>query len=605
MSSAAIDATPHAARGIALAASLCYVAPSNTIDDPAVATGCEKGLAMRRGSRVVPLLVVLGLGVLALRVVPATAAQSAEPKILRTIWSGEWIDDLEPQTNESGISDLTLLNYEGLTRIDAELNVVPGAAESWELSPDGLTLTFHLRDHLTYSDGSPLTAERFRYAIARECDPQLDSMDAVGYRDIAGCQAALRHSPEAASASPPPGMATAEARSEDLGVRALDDRTLQITLKQPAPYFPALAAWIGFIPVKQELIAAGGTEWWRDPANWVGNGPFQVSAIEPDADPPVIRRVRNERYWGGKAKLDGIDWVTMPAEQRLAAYERGQLDVMYANPDQLAQFEADPVLSRELLALPTLFADAFLFNLTKAPFTDKHVREAFAYAFDRDTYCHTIDDTCRPVLSWIPQGVPGHIDTDAYSFDPEKARHALAASSYGGPDHLPEITWYYPDDDPWYQKQAEWLRDQFQQVLGVELQLRPVSPDEMDALKQDVNTWPQIWDTDWWSGLADPYEWMQYWTCGNTSFAVKIGYCNPDYDALVAGANRELDPAKRIQLAEESQRLLLADAPAIFAFTFDNLFLVKPFVTGFSLTAPNQSFPGLATPLTVDLTNAP
>ena len=94
---------------------------------------------------------------------------------------------------------------------------------------------------------------------------------------------------------------------------------------------------------------------------------------------------------------------------------------------------------------------------------------------------------------------------------------------------------------------------------------------------------------------------MQDWTCGDEVFAAAIGYCNPAYDALVARADRERDPEKRIALAEESQRVLLADAPAIFAYTFDNIFLTKPYVTGYSHTAPNQSWPGLATPLTVDI----
>ena len=94
---------------------------------------------------------------------------------------------------------------------------------------------------------------------------------------------------------------------------------------------------------------------------------------------------------------------------------------------------------------------------------------------------------------------------------------------------------------------------------------------------------------------------MAYWTCGSEQFAVIIGYCNPEYDALVEKADRQTDPEQRIALAEESQRLLLADAPAIFAYTFDNIFLTKPYVTGYSQSAPNQSWPGLATPLTVDI----
>ncbi len=554
---------------------------------------------MRRFTAVSALLIALVCGSL----VPSLArpaSYAALPNVLRMTWADRWIDTLEPQTNDDGISDLVLLNYEPLTRLDEELNVVPGAAESWQFSPDGLTLTFHLREGLTYSDGSPLTAERFRYAIARMCDPHLGFSDALGYFDVAGCEA-LYTSLQGTAGTPAPSAAAYERARANLGVTALDDRTLEVRLTQPAPYFPSLAGWIGFAPVKQELIEAGGPEWWRDPANWVGNGPFQLSAIQPDADPPSLLMTRNTRYWAGPAKLDGLDLVMIPGEERLAAYQRGELDVTYAEYDDIPRLEADPVLSNELLDIPMFYVDAFLFNQTRPPFTDPKVRQAFAYAFDREQYCQTIDYTCTPTLNWIPQGIAGHLETDAYTFDPVKARQALEESTYGGPENLPEVTWYYYRDDPWDTRRAEWLAAQYRSVLGVELTVTGMDGDALEAMSEDVATRPQITDTYWFSAFADPYEWLVYWTCGDQSFAQSIGYCNPAYDALVQQANRELDPATRKTLAEEAQRLLLADSPAIFAYTFGNIFLVKPSVTGYSATTPNQSFPGLATPLTVDM----
>ena len=546
------------------------------------------------------ILGALILGSLLSGMTTSSAAQDGEAKILRIMWGYSFPDDLEPQTNQNGIADLTLLNYEGLTRLDTELNVVPGAAESWEFSPDGLAITFHLRENLTYSDGSPLTAERFRYAIERRCDPHFTPRGADQLFDIVGCEG-LNHSLTGENSTPVADEAVYEAAKANLGVRTLDDRTLEIKLTQPAPYFPALTQWIGFIPVKQELLAAGGSEPWLNPATWVGNGPFQVTGIEPNTTPPRITLTRNEHYWGGKAKLDGIELIPLAEDRVQDAYDRGDVDDIYPVFDRIPQYEADPVLSRELIALPTLNTDVFLFNLTREPFQEKEVREAFAYAFDREDYCKTMDYTCRPVLSWIPEQVPGHIETDAYAFNPVMARQALAASSYKGPENLPEIIWYYPSDDDWSQRQGEWLAAQFQQVLGVELTLQAISADEIDAFWTDPDaTPPQMSDTYWWSGIADPHQWMEFWTCGNEIFAVKIGYCNPKYDALVRRADTELDPEERIRLAAESQQLLIADAPAIFAYTFDNMFLVKPYVTGYSHTAPNQSFPGMATPREVD-----
>jgi oligopeptide transport system substrate-binding protein len=509
---------------------------------------------------------------------------------------------LEPQQTESGTVDVTFLNYEGLARFDEEMNVVPGAAESWEFNADGTSITFRLHENLTYSDGSPLTAERFRYALTRICDPNLGSWNAEGLFDIVGCEE-LNTSLDGEGEPGPEALAVYEAAKARLGVRAVDERTLEIDLRQPAPYFPALAAnHVGFMPIKEELVEGRGPEMWLDPATWVGNGPFQVAAIEQEDSRPWITFVRNERYWGGKAKLDGIEFLVMSYDEAQEAYRRGDVDVMRPWDESLPAIEADPVLSREVLQVASPFVGLFNFNLTKEPFTDQKVREAFAYAFDRDDYCREISyGACTPHLSWIPPGVPGHIETDAYAFNPQKARQALAASSYGAPDELPEIVFYHPHDDEWDIRQAEWLADQFRQVLDVELTLAPVSYDEFDAMLDDVATRPQLVGTYWYSDLPDPYQWMRMWTCGSAFFTVKIGYCNPEYDALVDRADREMDPEERIRLAEESERLLLAGAPAIFGYSFGTTFLVKPYVTGYSPTAPYQYWPGWWAPLALDV----
>jgi oligopeptide transport system substrate-binding protein len=218
--------------------------------------------------------------------------------------------------------------------------------------------------------------------------------------------------------------------------RALDDRTLELRLTRPALYFPALAGGSGSLPVKRELVEAGGDDWWRDPANWVGNGPFRVTAIEPDEPHPRVALGRNDRYWGGRAKLDGIEYRAIKNQAALRAYQHDELDIIPAPVGvmSMTEMETDPVLSRQLVTAPFSMAGVILLNLTKPPFNDKKMREAFAYAFDRGTYCRSLEaGTCAPTLSWVPPGVPGAIETDGYAFDPVKARQALAESSYGGP----------------------------------------------------------------------------------------------------------------------------------------------------------------------------
>jgi oligopeptide transport system substrate-binding protein len=458
---------------------------------------------------------------------------------------------------------------------------------------------------LVYSDGSPLTAERFRYAIARQCDPHEDFFDVSALFVIAGCKA-LNSSLHNAAGTPVDDEEAFTAAQANLGVHAPDDRTLAIELERPAPYFPSIAGGSGFLPVKQELVEAGGPEWWLDAGNWVGNGPFKVTAIERDATVPRLAFARNEHYWGGPAKLDGIEYVVMDSEPALEAYRRDELDIISAplGVMSLGELEADPALSRELLVAPIAMTGVFLLNQTREPFTDKKVREAFAYAFDRETYSILLEGgSVTPTLSWIPPGIPGAIETDAYAFNPAKARQALAESSYGGPEGLPEIVWYaIPNEDPWFARRDQWVIDQFRQVLGVEMVQTTVTEEEFDAmLWVDQATWPQIGSYIWYSDLPDPHDWLGFWTCDSEAFAKYIGYCNPAFDDLAARVDSELDPEKREALTEEASRMLVADAPSIFAYNPTNAWLVKPYVTGYSRTASNQQWPGWWTPLTVDV----
>jgi oligopeptide transport system substrate-binding protein len=561
----------------------------------------EEELAMYCRATAYLVLIVFVLGSLLAGAAPISATQGATPHVLRFFWGDGFQTMLEPQQTESGSVDVTFLNYESLTRFDEELNVVPGAAESWEFNEDGTKITFTLREHLTYSDGSPLTASRFRDAMVRQCDPHLDTFNADNLSDVVGC--AELHAIELnADGSPVDAAAYAAARAA-FGARALDARTLEIDLRKPAPYFPALAAQnVSFMPLKQELLDGWDAEQWLDPARWVGNGPFQVVAIAPEGSPPHIRFVRNERYWGGRAKLDAVEYVVLPYDEAMEAYRDGYLTVMRPWEESMPAIEADPVLSRGVLNIWIPYIEMFNFNFAKEPFTDPKVRQAFAYGFDRDAWCLEMKyGACTPHLSWIPSRVPGAIESDAYAFDPAKARTALADSSYGGPKGLPEIVLYHQNGAPADFAQAEWIANQYRQVLGVEMTLAPVTPDELDAMMSSPTTWPQFAGTGWYSETPDPHDWLEMWTCSSLLFAENIGYCNPEYDALVAQVDSEMDPEERIRLAEEAQHLLLADVPAIFGFTYDSIQLVQPYVTGYTRSAPDQYWPGWWTPLTVDV----
>jgi oligopeptide transport system substrate-binding protein len=303
----------------------------------------------------------------------------------------------------------------------------------------------------------------------------------------------------------------------------------------------------------------------------------------------------NDRYWGGRPALDGIDYVYIADNAvALEAYRHDQVDVMFIDADQIPAITADATLSREFLKYRQASALAFSFNLREAPFDDKKVREAFAYAFDRETWCAEIHSGgCLPTTSWVPEGIPGHVADATYAFDPEKARQALAESSYGSADALPPITYVYLSDDPAELLRSEWMAGQYRDVLGVEIELAGYEYPTWVELFQSAENFPQMMHTGWGQTYPDAQNWLSInYTCGAANLAVNVGYCNPAFDALIAQADTELDPAKRTALYEEAHRLLIADVPAVFTDNPANIFLVKPGVTSFTPTTSDFAFPG-------------
>ncbi len=228
-----------------------------------------------------------------------TAAPAAEGDNTLRISFAVWPDDLHPQrssfANEIAILSL---NYEGLAGLDKDLKTVPAAAESWEYNADATAITFKLRDGLTYSDGSPLTAERFVQAARRWLDPRDPGDYQATLEMVKGADAIL-------GTEIPTDEGTLDQKFQDLAIKATDDKTITVEFTKPTPYFHTLATMWGFFPVQQELIDAGGETWWQDAANHIGNGPFQVTSIDQGNN--LIEYKANENYWDGKPKLDGVE----------------------------------------------------------------------------------------------------------------------------------------------------------------------------------------------------------------------------------------------------------------------------------------------------------
>lgn len=548
--------------------------------------------------------------------VTATPAPGENVPVLR-VNLGTYPDIVDPQKS-SFVNEIAHLNlvYEGLTKFNAKLETVPGAAESWEYNDDATTLTFHLRSGLMYSDGTPLNAARYEYSLKRNINPETAGEYAAITDEIAGA-------PEWRGADVSADGYDAATFEAALGIKAshadgsdcvaddsgtayadADCNTLTLTFSKPAPYFHTIMGiWVAY-PAKQENIEEGGENWWVGSNFQVGNGQFIWDTLEPYVHSHFSP---NPNYWGDKPTYDLDYRYIVDTAVSFEAYKNNEFDIIGLGAEDVPTVKNDPQLSQEWKNYPGSCTFAMMFHQLKEPFTDQKVREAFIQALDRDAWvAEVLNGVGSPTLTWIPKGYPGYNENETrWPFDPEAAKAALAASSYGGVENLPEITLTF-SDTPRNRTRNEWLAAQWKDVLGVDAKLNPVESTTYTALTKDINTAPQTFILGWCADYPDPQNWLSvYWKTGG--FAERIGYSNADFDALVNEADTTTDATKRMELYAQAQDLLTAGAPVAFFWNNVNSYLVKPWVKGLQTTPQDAGWAGSYAPesITIDTSMMP
>lgn len=539
------------------------------------------------------------------RVVTATPAPSDEPKVLR-VNVQTYPDIIDPQKSSFAreIAHLQLI-YEGLTKLNADLETIPGAAEKWEYNEDGTELTFTLREGLQYGDGSVLNAMRFRYALLRNINPETAGEYAAITDEILGApEWRMGEGDEAIQ-----GEETVKqsVQALDMSGNACTDyeqadcRVLKLTLSRSAPYFhTVMGLWVIY-PAKEELIAEGGDNWWNSSKYHVGNGPYVLRSLEP-----FVRGyfVPNPYYWDGTGKVDIEFAYINDTAVAFQAYKNNEFDIVDLVAEDLAIVQVDPVLSGEAMIYPGSCTFDVEFHQLKEPFSDRKVRQAFAMAIDRDAWVRDIlKGLGSPTLTFIPPGYPGYKEGETrWAYDPDGARQALAESSYGSAENLPKIIDTF-NDTPRNRVRHEWLAAKWKDVLGVDIELNPVEPTTYTALTKDIETAPQMYILGWCADYPDPQNWLSVYF-RSTGFVQDIGYANSDFDALVDQADVELDQARRMELYQQAQDLLVDDTPVAFMWNNVNTFLVKPWVKGITTTPQDSVWPGSIDPIEIDIDTA-
>jgi oligopeptide transport system substrate-binding protein len=480
-------------------------------------------------------------------------------------------DTIDPQ-KESFVNEVgqTMMVFEALMNLDPKtLRPVPAAAaKDPEVSADGLTYKYTLRDGLKYSDGSPVTPKDFAYGFTRLCDPVTAGEYAFSGYVIVGCEAWNNMDPKKAT---PAQLTAAKGK---LGI-TYDDKTITFTLTESAPYFNLIAAlWVG-VPSRESDVTKGGDRW-TEPPTFIGNGPFKL--VEWKHNEKMVYE-RNDNY-RAPAKLK--KWTKVMINEgtvAFVAYRNNALDAYGVTGEDLRTVEGDAALKAQVRVVPGSCTSYYGFNNAKAPFTDAKVRLAFAKAFDRDAYIKDIQKIGAVATSFIPPGLPGYDKDDTFQkFDAAAAKKLLAESSFAGKDELKMIKFTYGTSAR-EKTRVEWAQAQWKANLGIEVALDPVDRTTFSSLVKRAETTPQLFTLGWCADYPDQQDWLTM-VFSSTSTVSKIGYKNPVFDKLVREADKEKDANKRNDLYQKASRILSEDAPVAFYQFSASKYLLKPWVKG-------------------------
>lgn len=478
-----------------------------------------------------------------------SAPSSLDPSLVTDVPAQHVLDDL----------------FEGLVRLSSDGRAVPGVAQSWETSADGLTWIFHLRPAARWSNGAPLTAADFVYGWRRTVDPQTAASYAQAVAPVLNAFE----------------IATGRRSVEDLGVEALDAHTLRVRLSEPTPYLPFLLTNAWMDPLYRPALEQYGDDWTR-PGHIVGNGAF---VVRENVIGSRLTLERNPHYWDAAAvRLQRVIYYAL--EDRNAQSQRylaGQVQFVETIPTTDI-----PWLRRELgdqVVIQPYFGTFLIgINDLQPPFAgNPKLRLALSMALDREKLTEKVVNgagfpayTLVPPLEGYQQPLPD------WARLPEAERHALARRLYReagySPEHPLRAELVITAGDPVTNLTYEAVCAMWRTVLGAEIGLHP---EEFKVLLQNNRMHQNLLFHNAWIGdYPDPYTFMQLF---KTGFDLNYGgYSRPAYDALLARAARLTSNAERYRVYEEAERLLNADGAYIPLYYYAVRHLVKPYLKGFA-----------------------
>lgn len=434
-----------------------------------------------------------------------------------------WNLGVDPETWDPGLNAATdgghVINnlFDGLTRETRTGGIEPAQAESWEMSDDGLTWTFKLREGLKWSDGSPLTAKDFEYSWKRAADPVTASEYATMMTNyIAGAQEFFLSSED-----------ERQAARDAMGVKAIDDTTLEVKLINPVPYFLSLVSFYTFAPVKEDIVEANGEGWEKNAANCISNGPFKLTEYQTGSH---LSMVKNENYWdAANVKLNGIQaLMIVEGTTALNGYESGEIQVLDGIVvDEIPRLQRDDPYFAIVPQVGTYYVN---FNVDDPTMSNVSLRKAFALAMDRAKFVEQVTKGGQvPATGFIPSSLnysdgnpcreldENGIPVPEFGIDPnqalaDEAKALMAEAGYPNGEGLPEITFLYNTNDN-NKRIAEALQGMWKENLGVDVKLRNEDWAVFQESRRNGNY--QIARGGWIGDYADPMTMLELFTASS------------------------------------------------------------------------------------------
>ena len=504
------------------------------------------------------------------------AAASDGDKVLNVMVEVE-VESLDPQVATDGTSFEVIANYtDGLTQMDADGAAVPAIAESWDVSEDGTIYTFHLREDANWSNGEPVTANDFVFAWRRAADPALASEYSYMLSDIGQIKNAA-------------AIIAGEMDKSELGVKAIDDKTLEVTLEVPVSYFLSLMYFPTFYPVNQAFFEglADGT-FGTSPETVLSNGAFVLTSYEPAA--LSFSLTKNADYYDAdKVQLDGLNYqVIKDSQQAYMSYQNGDLDIVMLSGDQVEQVEGDP----ELNITGAGYLWYLTLNMHDVPaLNNQNMRLALSNAVNRASIVGDVvkDGSVATYTAVPPQFAAGpdgsDFSADQTMFSDVCSDDTAKAAAYyeAAKAELGTDTFEFEllvEDQTETQNVAAVIKDQVEKALpGVTLNIKVEPKKQRVADIQDGNY--EVCLTRWGPDYADPMTYLNMWITGcSNNYGL---WSNADYDAIIADCTTGAyvtDAEARWSAMYDAEKIVMDQAVIVPLYTKANANMIKTGVEG-------------------------